>query len=240
MEISKADDTQSFSSTLTSTTGSEHSNRTLINNNSDNDDKDPLLKNNNNNNNSENDEPENSNSGRISLCEFDISKIWFSFPEPPISPKGKRKIPYNRLEWNLLISISPAVISWLCASKHLTKTFKRYLNKHNKNLLQTLAALLTGSLKYKNELISLLNSSKYQKNNNNILNNLTQSSKLYNKDINCRLIKILRLYNLNYSSDLQSDLSCKQIFKSFREFKQSLRVSILFCHFFSFFNSFQF
>ena len=25
---------------------------------------------------------------RLSLSEFEISKIWFSFPEPPISPKG--------------------------------------------------------------------------------------------------------------------------------------------------------
>ena len=29
-----------------------------------------------------------SSDGRMSICEFDIKKIWFSFPEPPISPKG--------------------------------------------------------------------------------------------------------------------------------------------------------
>lgn len=30
-----------------------------------------------------------SSDGRMSICEFDIKKIWFSFPEPPISPKGQ-------------------------------------------------------------------------------------------------------------------------------------------------------
>lgn len=29
-----------------------------------------------------------SSDGRVSICDFDINKIWFSFPEPPISPKG--------------------------------------------------------------------------------------------------------------------------------------------------------
>jgi hypothetical protein len=61
---------------------------------------------------------------RLSLAEFEISKIWFSFPEPPISPKGKRKIPYTRFDWNLLSSVSPAVTSWLCASKHVMQPLK--------------------------------------------------------------------------------------------------------------------
>lgn len=31
-----------------------------------------------------------SSDSRMSICEFDITKIWFSFPEPPISPKGRK------------------------------------------------------------------------------------------------------------------------------------------------------
>ena len=61
---------------------------------------------------------------KLSLAEFEINKIWFSFPEPPISPKGKRKIPYTRFDWNLLSSVSPAVTSWLCASKHAMQPLK--------------------------------------------------------------------------------------------------------------------
>ena len=61
---------------------------------------------------------------RLSISEFEICKIWFSFPEPPISPKGKRKIPYTRFDWNLLSSVSPAVTSWLCASKHSLQPLK--------------------------------------------------------------------------------------------------------------------
>jgi len=68
--------------------------------------------------------PEKQEHSRLSLAEFEISKIWFSFPEPPISPKGKRKIPYTRLDWNLLSSVSPAVTSWLCASKHVIQPLK--------------------------------------------------------------------------------------------------------------------
>jgi len=58
------------------------------------------------------DEPSQHN--RLSLSEFEISKIWFSFPEPPISPKGKRKIPYTRNDWNLLSSVSPGKSLILC------------------------------------------------------------------------------------------------------------------------------
>ena len=190
------DDVPSRTSLSTTSTYSDHSNRTLINEEEEENEMEETKGNNNNKEDS-----------RISLCEFDISEIWFSFPEPPISPKGKRKIPYTRYEWNLLSSISPAVISWQCASKHVRKPFKQYLIKHDRNLLQTLAALLTGSLKNEKDLLLLSNESQ----NKTFLKYLTESALLYNKDINCRLIKILRLYLLNYSNELQTDLSSKQI-----------------------------
>lgn len=89
---------------------------------------------------------------RFSLAEFEINKIWFSFPEPPISPKGKRKIPYTRFDWNLLSSVSPAVTSWLCASKHATQPLKDILDSHNRQVLQVMAALISGSLRHKESL----------------------------------------------------------------------------------------
>ncbi len=95
---------------------------------------------------------EKSERNRFSLAEFEINKIWFSFPEPPISPKGKRKIPYTRYDWNLLSSVSPAVTSWLCASKHAIQPLKDILDSHNRQVLQIMTALISGSLRYKDQL----------------------------------------------------------------------------------------
>lgn len=95
---------------------------------------------------------------RLSLCDFDIAKIWFSFPEPPQSPKGKRKIPFSRFDWNLLSSVSPAVISWLCASKHTIKPIKEFLESRAKRYLEIVAALVTGSLKNREQLEQEINS----------------------------------------------------------------------------------
>ncbi len=90
--------------------------------------------------------------GKFSLFEFDIAKIWFSFPEPPASPKGKRKIPYTRHDWNLLSSVSPAVTSWLCASKHTLAPLKDLLMLRSNHVIKNLAALIIGSLKNKQAL----------------------------------------------------------------------------------------
>ncbi len=89
---------------------------------------------------------------KFSLFEFDIAKIWFSFPEPPTSPKGKRKIPYTRHDWNLLSSVSPAVTSWLCASKYTLNPLKEFIMYRNDLKIKNMAALIIGSLKNKEEL----------------------------------------------------------------------------------------
>jgi hypothetical protein len=100
---------------------------------------------------SENAENFNENN-RLSLFEFNISKIWFSFPEPPTSPKGKRKIPFSRFDWNLLSSVSPAVTSWLCACKHSFKPLKECLLIRERRITKILSALIIGSLKHKDQL----------------------------------------------------------------------------------------
>ena len=89
---------------------------------------------------------------RLSLFEFNISKIWFSFPEPPTSPKGKRKIPFSRFDWNLLSSVSPAVTSWLCACKHSFKPLKECMLIRERRITKILSALIIGSLKHKDQL----------------------------------------------------------------------------------------
>jgi hypothetical protein len=95
---------------------------------------------------------------RLSLCDFDIAKIWFSFPEPPQSPKGKRKIPFSRFDWNLLSSVSPAVISWLCVAKHTVGPIKEFLESRGKRYLEIVAALVAGSLKNRQQLEQEINS----------------------------------------------------------------------------------
>jgi hypothetical protein len=145
------------------------------------------------------------NNNRLSLCEFDINKIWFSFPEPPVSPKGKRKIPYNRYEWNLLSSVSPAVISWLCAFQRVAVPFREFIEKLTDNEMRTLAALVAGAHRHKDEFLSSLkipNSNKQY---------LCEESLCYLNDPNCRLVKILRLYLLNYSYYLEQDLKIDTI-----------------------------
>jgi hypothetical protein len=89
---------------------------------------------------------------RLSICEFDVAKIWFSFPEPPTSPKGKRKIPFSRFDWNLLSSVSPAVISWLCAYKNSIKPLSEYMKQNDRRVIQILASLIAGSLRNKEQL----------------------------------------------------------------------------------------
>ena len=89
---------------------------------------------------------------RLSLCEFQIDKIWFSFPEPPVSPKGRRKIPYTRFDWNLLSSVSPAVTSWLCASKHALTPIHELTNFYNRRLIQSLVAVIAGALRSRESL----------------------------------------------------------------------------------------
>ena len=93
-----------------------------------------------------------SENNRLSLFEFNVSKIWFSFPEPPTSPKGKRKIPFSRFDWNLLSSVSPAVTSWLCAIKHSFKPVKECMLIRERRITQILGALIVGSLKHKDQL----------------------------------------------------------------------------------------
>jgi hypothetical protein len=109
------------------------------------------------------------------------------------------------MEWNLLSSVSPALISWQCASKHFVKLLTQYLMKREKNLLKTVAALLTGSLKEKKKLLPMLNDNKIR------VNYLKKSSQPYNMDINCKLIQILHLHLLNNSGELNADLELKHV-----------------------------
>jgi hypothetical protein len=139
------------------------------------------------------------------LCELDISKIWFTFPEPPVSPKGKRKIPYSRHEWNLLSSVSPAVTSWLCACQHIAEPFRIYFETVAYNEIKILAALVSGSLKHKDEFIGSIKipylNQQYLK--AEALDHL--------KNPNCGLVKILRLYLYEYYHDIEQDLNLKSV-----------------------------
>jgi hypothetical protein len=174
---------------------------------------------------------------RLSLCDFDIAKIWFSFPEPPQSPKGKRKIPFSRFDWNLLSSVSPAVISWLCVTKHTVKPIKEFLELRSKRYLEIVAALVTGSLKNREQLEQEMNSriefynnrdafklksegrlSRAAKANLKKANQsdtvanfmkvyLTKSSLELYKDANCRLVNLMRNYLLYFADDFEADLS---------------------------------
>lgn len=119
--------------------------------------------------------------GRLSICEFDISKIWFSFPEPPTSPKGKRKIPFSRFDWNLLSSVSPAVISWLCASKDNIKSLKDLFSSRNKQMIEILAALIVGSFKNKEYLENVIECRYESSTKTQIKNDQNLSSRLRNK-----------------------------------------------------------
>jgi hypothetical protein len=108
-------------------------------------------------------------SNRMSLCDFDITKIWFSFPEPPQSPKGKRKIPFTRFDWNLLSSVSPAVISWLCAVKNTLKPIKELIEWRSKRYLQIVAALVAGALNNREQLEREMNALQDFYNNRDII-----------------------------------------------------------------------
>ena len=183
----------------------------------------------------ENKEPENSSSSnesnKLSIFEFDISKIWFSFPEPPTSPKGKRKIPYSRFDWNLLSSVSPAVTSWLCALKHTTKPLKDCIVNRNKLITQILAALIVGSLKNKEHLDRkiefLLKNDQVTayKNDSNLgarlKNKITSKSNVYSgssSDEESILVaklshfrNYIQMYMTSYSLALYSDPNCRLV-----------------------------
>lgn len=160
---------------------------------------------------------------RISICEFDISKIWFSFPEPPTSPKGKRKIPFSRYDWNLLSSVSPAVISWLCAYKNSLKPLEEYLKENNKRVIQILASLIAGSLKNKEQLEAymkheLLNNKFAQanfKSENNFssrFRNKVTSSKVttQQQEVN-EIEKYLQVYLTSSSYAIYRDPNCRLV-----------------------------
>lgn len=68
------------------------------------------------------------------------------------SKKGRRKIPFTRFDWNLLSSVSPAVISWLCAYKNSIKPVEEYLKLNEERCIRILASLIAGSLKHKEQL----------------------------------------------------------------------------------------
>jgi hypothetical protein len=157
-----------------------------------------------------------SENNRLSLFEFNISKIWFSFPEPPTSPKGKRKIPFSRFDWNLLSSVSPAVTSWLCAIKHSFKPVKECMIIREKRITQILAALIVGSFKHKDQLERKIEfllkteaSSLFKSPNDTILS--TRSRKISSKS---------NLNNANGDEESQTTLSSKLSHFNFQNFLQ--------------------
>lgn len=171
---------------------------------------------------------------RISICEFDIQNIWFSFPEPPTSPKGKRKIPFSRFDWNLLSSVSPAVISWVCASKDCIHSIKELFASRTDSLNKTIACLLSGAFKNKEFLEAAIDCqfytfkkvktetlpqsrSKSSKSNNKESNvydlgkfleiYLDEPSFLIKNDSSCKLVNMMRNYLLFFSDEFKKELS---------------------------------
>ncbi len=188
-------------------------------------------KENDNNNTSENEGKFNENN-RLSLFEFNISKIWFSFPEPPTSPKGKRKIPFSRFDWNLLSSVSPAVTSWLCACKHSFKPLKECMLIRERRITKILSALIIGSLKHKDQLekkiefllktevsssfktLSDMNMNTRSRNKSSSKSNTTNgddegASSLSNKLSHYNFQNFLQLYLTSSSLALYNDPNCR-------------------------------
>lgn len=152
---------------------------------------------------------------RISICEFDIQNIWFSFPEPPTSPKGKRKIPFTRFDWNLLSSISPAVISWVCASKDCIDSIKELFEMRSNLLNKTIACLLSGAYKNRQLLESAINCEFYafkKIKTENVTTSRSKSSKSINKETKAyEPSKFLEVYLDEPSYLIKNDPSCKLV-----------------------------
>ncbi|RMZ94796.1 hypothetical protein BpHYR1_010760 [Brachionus plicatilis] len=152
---------------------------------------------------------------RISICEFDIQNIWFSFPEPPTSPKGKRKIPFSRFDWNLLSSVSPAVISWMCASKDCISSIKQLFTTRTNSLNKTIACLLSGAHSNKDLLNSVISCQFYnfkKPASQHPLSSRSKSSKSSNKDSTAfEPSKFLQAYLDEPSYLIKNDPSCKLV-----------------------------
>ena len=152
---------------------------------------------------------------RISICEFDIQNIWFSFPEPPTSPKGKRKIPFTRFDWNLLSSVSPAVISWVCASKDCISSIKELFELRSNLLNKTIACLLSGAHKNRQFLESVIDCEFYlfrKLKTENVTTSRSKSSKSINKETRAfEPSKFLDIYLDEPSYLIKNDPSCKLV-----------------------------
>ncbi|CAF0826478.1 unnamed protein product [Brachionus calyciflorus] len=152
---------------------------------------------------------------KLSICEFDISNIWFSCPEPPSSPKGKRKIPFSRFDWNLLSSVSPAVISWLCASKDCIKSIKELFKLRTTLMNNIIAAFLIGTFKNRDFLQSALDCKIYNlkslKFDNSTLTSRSKNSKIQKIQADFNLENFLKIYLTDQAYRIHKDPSCNLV-----------------------------
>lgn len=127
--------------------------------------------------------PQNDN-GKTSSGFIELKTVWFNFAAPPHVPIT-RKIDYNRLDWNLLSTASPAITAWMNPSNRFAiKLVAMFRAMHHRRTAVT-TCLMADALEVQG--VHRNPKSKYS-------GKLTPLSKTLQDDPSCQLCTIMHRY----------------------------------------------